>query len=72
MSYYAPKKVEIYTSEDGVKWTPSLGDVTLSSSSTQNIAFKEAVQARYLKYEMLEIMSGRVSLYSLLPYLANE
>lgn len=70
--YYAPKKVEIYTSEDGVKWTPSLGDVTLSSSSTQNIAFKEAVQARYLKYKMLQIMSGRVSLWSLLPYLANE
>lgn len=48
------------------------GNVTLSSSSTQNIAFKEAVQARYLKYEMLQIVSSRVSLLSLLPYLANE
>ena len=69
---YSPKKVEIYTSEDGVQWTPSLGDVTLSTTGTQNIAFKEAVQTRYLKYEMLQIVSSRVSLLSLLPYLANE
>lgn len=69
---YAPKKVEIYTSEDGVQWTPSLGEVVLNKESQQNITFKEAIQTRYIKYEMLELMSGRVSLWYLLPYLAKE
>lgn len=71
-SNYGVKNAEVYLSEDGLQWNPSLGEVTLNAEKDQKITFKEAVQARYIKYEMLEITSGRVSLWYFLPYLANE
>lgn len=48
-SSYSPTSVEIFTSDNGIKWK-SIGTVALSKSSTQYIKFSNDVQTRYLKY----------------------
>ncbi len=50
---YAPTKVEIFTSSDGVKWITA--GVYVTKGSTQTITFGERVKTRYLKYQMIDV-----------------
>lgn len=68
-SAYAPTKIEILTSDNGSTWK-SWGEVQ-TSGATQNIAFKNVVEARYLKYQMITV-PGRVDITKLHVYMANE
>lgn len=67
-SGYAPTKIEILTSENGSTWK-SWGEVQ-TSGATQNIAFKNAINTRYLKYQMIDV-PGRVDITQLHVYMAN-
>ncbi|NMA72724.1 MAG: hypothetical protein GX963_00880 [Bacteroidales bacterium] len=53
-STYAPKSIEVYTSNDGETWK-SLGVLDTGGSQTQNITFITPLQTRYLKYQMLTV-----------------
>lgn len=65
---YAPSKIEILTSDNGSTWK-SLGEVE-TSGNTQNIAFKNTVETRYLKYQMITVPS-RVDITQLHVYMAD-
>lgn len=54
-SGYAPRKIELFTSEDGNNWT-SIG-VYETSGSRQTITFEEHIKTRYLKYQMITVPS---------------
>lgn len=55
-SSYAPRKVEVFQSEDGATWK-SLSTLAISGS-TQNITFISPITTRYLKYQILTIASS--------------
>lgn len=59
-SSYSPTAVEVFTSDNGVKWK-SIGTIALSKSGTQYIKFTKNVTTRYIKYYVKE-GPGTVSL----------
>lgn len=66
---YAPSKVEILTSDNGSTWK-SWGEVQ-TSGSYQTIAFKNVIETRYLKYQMVTV-PGRVDITKLHVYMSNN
>ena len=52
---YAPSKVEIFSSENGDKWT-SIGQWD-TKGRNQTITFDERIKTRYLKYQMVTVPS---------------
>ncbi|NMA73901.1 MAG: carbohydrate-binding protein [Bacteroidales bacterium] len=51
--YYAPSKVELFSSSDNSDWV-SLGEFTVSGG-TQTITFDKPVMTRYMKYQMITV-----------------
>lgn len=64
-----PSKVEILTSDNGSTWK-SWGEVQ-TSGSYQTIAFKNVIETRYLKYQMVTV-PGRVDITKLHVYMSNN
>lgn len=52
---YAPSKISVYISDDGLKWK-SMGELN-TSGGTQNISFKTSIESQFLKYEILKYPS---------------
>jgi hypothetical protein len=54
-----PNKYEVYISEDGEKWTKVFEDLECEprSNGTETIQFTKPTQARYIKYQQLEMFS---------------
>ena len=65
-SYYAPSRVELYTSNDGVNWKAQ-GEVA-TKGGQQIMAFKKPVTTQYLKYQMLTV-PGRVDVTRFYVYM---
>lgn len=56
-SGYAPKKVEVFVSENNRDWTPFRQGVVSTSGSRQYLKFEKPLKTRYLKYEMITVPS---------------
>lgn len=63
---YAPTKIELFRSDDGLDWV-SLGQFD-TSGSTQTVKLDERVDTRFLKYQMINV-PGRVDIMSFSVYM---
>lgn len=68
-SAYAPSQIEVFSSENGSTWK-SMGALE-TKGGTQNVTFIAPVQARYLKYQMIEV-PGRVDITAFYVYIPSE
>lgn len=56
-SGYAPRKVEVFVSENNRDWVPFKQGSVSTSGSRQYLKFEKPVKTRYLKYEMITVPS---------------
>lgn len=56
-SGYAPRKIEVFISENNRDWIPFRQGTVNTSGARQNFKFEKPIKTRYIKYEMITVPS---------------